>query len=257
MDIKSAALLTWLGTFQYYDASSWQPWEYVAWCSVIVLGLELMAWLVSNVPPFFGPMMLPQRGKHLDVFTWKDCAFIAWNKFTTAVFTYHTVRFCWFSHAVQWELSELNIFNTVLAFSALFAVYDFFYHLFHRALHLRSIYKYIHKHHHNQHAPTRGNSDAVNVHPFEFIVGEYLHLVAIALVPCHVITAAVFVVLGGVVASLNHTRYNLSLLGVFDVKFHDQHHVVPTVNYGQYVMLWDKIFGTYQEYPHEKLQKKA
>ena len=49
-------------------------------------------------------------------------------------------------------------------------------------------------------------------------------------------------------------RYNLSfLLGAFDVKYHDQHHVVPTVNYGQYIMLWDYVFGTYQSYPVDKL----
>jgi sterol desaturase/sphingolipid hydroxylase (fatty acid hydroxylase superfamily) len=138
-------------------------------------------------------------------------------------------------------------------FFSVTAVYDFFYHLFHRALHLRSVYKYIHKHHHMQHAPSRGNVDAVNVHPFEFVCGEYNHLLAIFLVPCHVVTAALFVVLGGVIASLNHTRYSVSFFNIFDVKFHDQHHVVPTVNYGQYLMLWDHLFGTYQEYPHEKL----
>jgi len=91
------------------------------------------------------------------------------------------------------------------------------------------------------------------VHPFEFVCGEYNHLLAIFLVPCHVVTAALFVVLGGVIASLNHTRYSVSFFNIFDVKFHDQHHVVPTVNYGQYLMLWDHLFGTYQEYPHEKL----
>jgi hypothetical protein len=44
------------------------------------------------------------------------------------------------------------------------------------------VYRLVHKHHHRQHAPSRGNTDAVNVHPFEFVVGEYLHLAAVLLV---------------------------------------------------------------------------
>jgi sterol desaturase/sphingolipid hydroxylase (fatty acid hydroxylase superfamily) len=84
--------------------------------------------------------------------------------------------------------------------------------LFHRALHHRSIYHLVHKHHHKQKAPSRGNTDAINVHPFEFVSGEYLHLLCIWLVPCHVASAVTFVVAGGIFASLNHTRYDVSFL---------------------------------------------
>jgi sterol desaturase/sphingolipid hydroxylase (fatty acid hydroxylase superfamily) len=69
-----------------------------------------------------------------------------------------------------------NPYSTAAAFVLLFVVYDFFYTIGHRVLHHRSIYKYIHKHHHRQRAPSRGNVDAVNVHPFEFVSGEYNHL---------------------------------------------------------------------------------
>jgi sterol desaturase/sphingolipid hydroxylase (fatty acid hydroxylase superfamily) len=43
--------------------------------------------------------------------------------------------------------------------------------------------RFIHKHHHRQKAPSRGTADAINVHPFEFVCGEYNHLLAIYLVP--------------------------------------------------------------------------
>jgi hypothetical protein len=47
------------------------------------------------------------------------------------------------------------------------------------------------------------------VHPFEYICGEYNHLLAVMLVPCHAAAALAFVVVGGVLASLNHTRFEV------------------------------------------------
>jgi hypothetical protein len=62
-------------------------------------------------------------------------------------------------------------------------------------------------------APSRGNTDAVNVHPFEYLPGEYNHLFAIwvvsRLMPLHAATALFFIVSGGVLASLNHTRLDV------------------------------------------------
>ena len=128
----------------------------------------------------------------------------------------------------------------------MFVSYDFVYNLFHRFLHLRSVYSLVHKHHHRQMAPTRGNVDAINVHPFEFVCGEYLHLVCAYLIPCHVLTVLAFVVCGGVLASLNHTRYNVRLpFGVYRVEWHDVHHRLPQSNYSQYTVLWDLIFKSY------------
>ena len=63
---------------------------------------------------------------------------------------------------------------------------------------MRQFYGLIHKHHHRQKAPSRGNIDAINVHPFEFAVGEYLHLLTVYLIPCHIYTVAFFVLAGGI-----------------------------------------------------------
>lgn len=67
--------------------------------------------------------------------------------------------------------------------------------------------------------PTRGNHDAMNVHPVEFIVGEYLHLAAMMVVPVHAATCLVFIVMLGVLTSLNHTRYDVKVpYGIFQVR---------------------------------------
>ncbi len=118
------------------------------------------------------------------------------------------------------------------------------------------MYRLVHKHHHRQHAPSRGNTDAINVHPFEFVVGEYNHLLAVWLTGLllhrvHVAAVLAFIVAGGVGASLNHTRLDVRLPGggwLFDVRAHDVHHRMPKSNYGQYTMAWDRLLGTFRPY---------
>jgi sterol desaturase/sphingolipid hydroxylase (fatty acid hydroxylase superfamily) len=104
--------------------------------------------------------------------------------------------------------------------------------------------------------PSRANVDAVNVHPIEFFLGEYDHLWSLVLVcnvfgvKVHIVTAIFFLAFGGLLAGLNHTRFDicLSLFGIklYDSKAHDVHHRIPQSNYGQYTMLWDYIFGSYR-----------
>eukprot|EP00053_Salpingoeca_punica_P015418 m.141832 g.141832 ORF g.141832 m.141832 type:complete len:247 (-) comp16705_c2_seq5:710-1450(-) len=234
------------GEYLMYDASTWEPWHYAAWVICLVGGLELMAFLVNRLEPLF--QHIPEQGKRLEQLSKKDWAFIIFNKISTTVLSYHLVRFAWLSSNVTWRLEEISFYNTVVAFFLLYIVYDFFYVWFHWALHIQVLYPWVHKHHHRQVVPFRGNLDAVNVHPFEFVTGEYLHLLSMFIVPCHVLTAFVFVVLGGVLATLNHTRFDVHLSKLYMVKAHDVHHRIPRSNYGQYTMFWDRIFGFYREF---------
>ena len=194
------------------------------------------------------------QGKHLDRLESLDLAFITFNRLSTIVFVFNTAQVVVHSPSIVKSIDQLTLFNTAGSLVLFYVVYDFFYLCFHQFLHLRFIYPYIHKHHHRQKAPSRGNADAVNVHPIEFLVGEYLHLLTIYLVPCHVFTAIFFIVIGGILASLNHTRFDVNIPYIYSVKAHDVHHRLPESNYGQYTMLWDRIFGSYRSYSaNEKL----
>ena len=132
--------------------------------------------------------------------------------------------------------------------------------------------------------PTRGTTDAINVHPVEFLMGEWNHLLAVHVtcnyivrvartaatpgprrhacaslvqVSCHVLAVLLFLASGGLLASLNHTRHDVRIrvrlpyigeLLVYDVRAHDVHHRLPRSNYGQYIMLWDRLMGSFKAY---------
>ena len=235
-------------------------------------------------PPteWLGLTPIPVRGKHLDDLRRIDYYCIAFSKANTAPFTYFYLRYCYLNNdenGVIWKISSLTLSNTVVPLVAIFVLFDLFYTIFHWILHWQSLYPYIHKHHHIQKAPSRANIDAVNVHPIEFIGGEYNHLWVLYLYtkvlgyPIHIVSAVLFLVMGGILAGINHTRYDLTLAiplpnlrklfktrpssttttdgylcywTVFDSKAHDVHHRIPQSNYGQYFMLWDYLFGSYR-----------
>ena len=86
-------------------------------------------------------------------------------------------------------------------------------------------------------------------------MGEYLHLVTIYLFPSHIYTIVFFILLGGILASLNHTRFDINIPYLYSVKVHDVHHRLPESNYGQYTMFWDRLFGTYRDYNESRILK--
>merc|ERR1719433_663883 len=104
----------------------------------------------------------------------------------------------------KWRVDEATLANTLLPPIPMYLIFDLFYASFHKLLHVRSLYGYVHKHHHRQVSPTRGHYDAINVHPFEFFVGEYLHLLCFWLVPTHVFSVLLFMTLNIFLTTSNH-----------------------------------------------------
>jgi sterol desaturase/sphingolipid hydroxylase (fatty acid hydroxylase superfamily) len=225
---------------------------FIAWPIVILGALEILnqLLLLTFTPTKYGE--IPINGQHLDEFGTTDWIYIVINKISVAFFVYHLLQFCWTSDQIFWKLSEVTFTNTIIGLVLLYVGYDFFYYWLHRILHHRSIYALIHKHHHRQMAPSRGNLDAINVHPFELITGEYNHLFTLALVTkfitgIHAITILFFVLLSGLLASLNHTRADVTFLRLYKVAYHDIHHWQPNTNYSQYFPIWDLLFGSFKD----------
>ncbi|CBZ29116.1 putative C-5 sterol desaturase [Leishmania mexicana MHOM/GT/2001/U1103] len=232
----------------------------VAFLGIIFVGFGVYNSVVIPAISAVVKGRIPERVKPLEKLSVKDKLYIGFAKAVTAVFVYHTYQFIRNTEVSRMSPNFLDCPAVVRSvmwlpvhLPALFIIYDFFYTLFHWALHWPPIYALIHKHHHRQMSPFRGNTDAINDNPIEYVSGEYLHLLALYLLTrmtpagqVHALTAIIFIFLGGTLASLNHTRVDLHIPYIFNVKAHDYHHRQPRVNFGQYIMFWDWVFGTFQ-----------
>jgi len=175
-----------------------------------------------------------------------DRMYLLSNRICATIFIYHCYQYVMTLSASE---HQGTFFNAVIVIPLMFVVYDLPYSFFHRLLHVPALYPLIHKHHHAEVTPWRGHDDAVNTHPLEYIIGQYLHLwVPMLLNQCvvafHPATFVVFMALAGILASLSHTRYDVDLC-FYKPRDHDMHHRMFRVNYGQYVHCWDYLFGTY------------
>jgi sterol desaturase/sphingolipid hydroxylase (fatty acid hydroxylase superfamily) len=229
------------------------PVDLLLFGCLMLIAFEGLNLVTKHTQRWIATDLIPVRGKHLDELGQVDRIFIGLNKLSTPPFAYLYLRFALLNSAIPVHVGDASLWNTLGPLPVMFIVYDFFYTVLHGVLHIPSIYSYIHKHHHHQKAPSRANVDAVNVHPLEFFLGEYNHLLALYLVsqyimPVHVIAALLFLVIGALLTGWNHTRFDVAFLGIYDSKAHDVHHRIPQSNYGQYSMFWDHVFGTFRSY---------
>ena len=244
------------------------------------LGLPLWAYAVAAVAKFIAEevlnviiltflklishVKLPSRepkpiGKGLEFLQTKDYIYLTINQGVELVFLFHLAHL---GLSLPIHPEQLTVSNTLVAFYATVFLNDFFYYFLHRFLHVPAIYPYIHKHHHRQALPVRGYVDAANEHPLEQVGGQLCVYgaikVLIPLVGFHALTMFVFFAVFAVLAYLNHTAYDvkLGLMGInYTVRAHETHHRMLRGNYSQNTMFWDKLFGTFIEYPTRKSEE--
>lgn len=141
---------------------------------------------------------------------------------------------------------------------AVLLVFDFMYYLTHRFVFHGNPMRKIHALHHQARTPT--HIDAHYVHPLETFIGLSLFLLSIPIValivgqPLNPITAAVATLIFTQVNTINHTWTNLPrtspLFRTVDyvTGVHHAHHVdMSHGNYATLTMLYDKLFGTFEE----------
>lgn len=128
------------------------------------------------------------------------------------------------------------------------ALYDLGYYAMHRAIHHKTVMRYVHRVHHLVRAPTARES--MYVHPVEFVAGLVLLFLAVAaLGGVHVVSYLValvpFQLINVVIhCGLEFRSFPLRLLNRWSRDHHGHHGVDVNRNFGQFTLVWDRLFGT-------------
>lgn len=230
--------------------------------AVLALAFEVFNYISIHLGEWIHAKHLPVRGHHLDVLTRKDKFYLLLNKISNGPFVLVAFMYVNWDPNFLWDPKEMTMMNVAAPFPIFFMVYDFFYTLGHMFLHQKGIYALIHKHHHRQQAPSRGSTDALNVHPLEYAFGQYNAIWTLFLMcrfmQIHIVGGNLIMFATNAASCFNHQRFDIKIplffgINLYESKCHDLHHRIPNVNFGQYIMLWDWIFGTHRPYSvHDK-----
>ncbi len=114
----------------------------------------------------------------------------------------------------------------------------------HRALHHKAIFRAIHRHHHKFLAPTPFVVTAM--HPLEFLLFQTVTFLPLLVLPMHPAGIGAVLVYVFVFNIIDHSGVRLSSIWPWQgpSTYHDDHHVYFHCNFGQHLMLWDRMHGT-------------
>ncbi|ROI04976.1 fatty acid hydroxylase family protein [Chryseobacterium sp. G0240] len=144
---------------------------------------------------------------------------------------------------------KYSVKAVVLEVIALLLLMDLLMYFFHYMAHLPFIYKLLHGKHH-EHISTNYLSLFV-LHPLETIGFGLMMLVLLMGYDFSVISISVYLIINliwGTIGHLNREFFPASFdrLFVGTTRFHNQHHLDETKNFGFYTSIWDRLFGTYK-----------
>ena len=125
-----------------------------------------------------------------------------------------------------------------------FIYIDLFAFIVHRMLHIPFLYKTIHKHHHYFINITPFS--ALALHPIEYLMMVTVSFLFLFAVPIHIMAVTINLSYIFIFNILNHSgvKFYSYLLWEPNSIYHDDHHRYFHTNYGQSLVIWDKICKT-------------
>ncbi|MBV8327790.1 MAG: sterol desaturase family protein [Chryseobacterium sp.] len=155
-----------------------------------------------------------------------------------------------------WKTGWIEVADTyskgeiLLEVFALLLLMDMLMYFFHYAAHLPWIYRWLHGKHH-EHISTNYLSLFV-LHPLETTGFGVMMLVLLMIYDFSVISISVYLMLNliwGTIGHLNREFFPASFDQYYigTTRFHNQHHLDETKNFGFYTSFWDRLFGTYRK----------
>lgn len=126
----------------------------------------------------------------------------------------------------------------------LFVLVDGLAYYAHRAMHAKLVFRYVHRWHHRYVATTPFVVTAM--HPVEFLVFQAATFLPLFVIPFHyasVIAVFVYILVFNII---DHSGVRLHSRWPWQgpSSYHDDHHVHFHCNFGQHLMLWDRLHGT-------------
>lgn len=148
------------------------------------------------------------------------------------------------STPIYFDVADHGWAYTLLSPVLYFVLVDALAYYGHRALHGRWLFRKVHRHHHRFLAPTP--FVVVAMHPVELLVFQALSFLPLFIMPVHYLGAIVVLVYVLVFNIIDHSGVRLRSRWPWQgpSMYHDDHHTQFHCNFGQHLMLWDRLHGT-------------
>ncbi len=145
---------------------------------------------------------------------------------------------------IYFEVAEYGWAYTLVSTAALFVIVDALAYYAHRALHAKIVFRHFHRWHHRYVATSPFVVTAM--HPVEFLVFQAVTFLPLFILPFHYVSIIVVLVYVLTLNIVDHSGVRLvsRIPWQGPSMYHDDHHVYFHCNFGQHLMLWDRLHGT-------------
>lgn len=217
-----------------------------AWLLVVLVSMGLTA--LSRI---FSPIMKIQERK----LRWKtlrhEVMWSALNLFITGLAL--SLIFTWVTD-LGWLVTHAGPaawYTVVGEFLLFFFLFDLYFYLFHRLIHIEPLYTWIHRTHHRSIAPNPLSSSSMS--PLEGVFTGLSLPVFFVVFTVHETSMAFILPFATLMGLYVHCGYevvprwwyrNPVTKWLITPMFHDQHHQYIGCNYGAFTTFWDRMFGT-------------
>lgn len=145
---------------------------------------------------------------------------------------------------IYYDVDDHGWAYTLASTALLFVLNDAGAYYVHRLFHTRPLFRRFHRHHHQFVATTPYVTTAV--HPVELLAQQAASFLPLFFIPCHAASVAAVLVYILVFNIIDHSgvRLTSALPWQGPSTFHDEHHTQFHCNFGQHLMIWDRLHGT-------------
>ena len=146
--------------------------------------------------------------------------------------------------AIYTDVAEYGWAYTLGMTVVLFVIVDCINYWVHRLFHIRFLFRHVHCFHHRFVATSPYVTLAV--HPVELLIQQGASFLPLFFIPFHVVSVVVVLLYILVFNVIDHSGVRLvsALPWQPPSVYHDDHHVYYHVNFGQHLIIWDRLHGT-------------